>query len=317
MSTLELFLQVAGDLHLSKTNDQRKPYKPLLLLSLLCQFEEDAAVSEYVVLDDRLVRQFNRIARLTLREPPSKAYPRSTVAQPYRHLATDFQGTGLWEFVASPGKGDLLEARRASQHRLKELMSLVEAVRFDPELVSELAQSRSARLAAIHRILAAYPDLFCPDAAMRLLGAAASRSDAPDRLVAAKLSEAALEASLIQNWASTPWAVEGISLQHEMSRCQQVQAGPDGRIDILGWQDSRPSWWVFELKLGAPSDAVVGQTQRYMGWLDRQSGAKALESLGAIVVKTPDRRLVDSVRGNRRLSLWAFDDELRVERVPV
>ncbi len=317
MSKLELFLQVADDLHLSKSNDQRKPYKPLLLLALLCQFEEDAAVSEYVVLDDRLVRQFNRIARLTLVDAPAKPFPRATVAQPYRHLATDFQGTGLWEFVAATGKGDLLEARRATSHRLKELMSLVEAVRIDPELVGELAHSRQARLAAIQRILLAYPDLFRRDAATRLLGAEASFHDAPDRLVSAKLSEAALEASLIQNWASTPWAIDGISLQHTMSRCQQVQAGPDGRIDILGWQVSRPSWWVFELKLGAPSDAVVGQTQRYMGWLDRQSGGNSLESLGAIVVGNPHRTLVDSVRGNRRLSLWAFDEELKVERVPV
>ena len=310
---LHPFLNAAQSLHLSTVGKTRKPYKPLLLLALLRQFEADEAVSEHIVLDTQLVAQFNTVAQLTLREPPVRPFMRDTVAMPYRHLATDFAGTGIWEFVAVAGKQDVLKAARSGPHRLKELMGLIEAVRLDPELVRELADAQAVRHDAMRKILSAYPDLFRDDAAERLLGTPSNPTPL-DKLTPAKFSEAALEASLIREWSETPWAGDGIALNHDWGRHNQVQAGT-GRIDILGYQASRPAWWVFELKLGRPSDAVVGQTLRYVDWIDQRTRGRDGETQGAIVARDSDANLRHAVRGTKRLSLWLYDDELNLERV--
>jgi restriction system protein len=52
---------------------------------------------------------------------------------------------------------------------------------------------------------------------------------------------------------------------------QQFDTNEIGRIDILAIEPSTKSFVVIELKKGRPSDEVVGQTLRYMGWDKKES----------------------------------------------
>lgn len=56
--------------------------------------------------------------------------------------------------------------------------------------------------------------------------------------------------------------------------------------------------------------AVVGQVSRYLGWI--QSERKGERAVGAIIARDADPKLRYAVQANDRLSLWRFDDELRV-----
>lgn len=64
---------------------------------------------------------------------------------------------------------------------------------------------------------------------------------------------------------------------------------------------------------GRSSDAVVGQVQRYMGWVAQQARPRE-QVRGAAIAGRPDENLKASVASNERLSLWRYDAELRVSR---
>lgn len=64
-----------------------------------------------------------------------------------------------------------------------------------------------------------------------------------------------------------------------------------GRIDILAVEPASNSFVVIELKKGRPSDQVVGQTLRYMGWVKKNLciGGQAVK--GLVICRDPDPKL--------------------------
>ena len=73
---------------------------------------------------------------------------------------------------------------------------------------------------------------------------------------------------------------------------QQFQA-PDihGRIDILATEPKTNSFVVIELKKGRPSDQVLGQVQRYMGWVKKTLCVDGQGVKGLIIGRNPDPKL--------------------------
>jgi hypothetical protein len=72
---------------------------------------------------------------------------------------------------------------------------------------------------------------------------------------------------------------------------------------------------VFELKRGRSADRVVGQVSRYLGWIGEERRGNRESAVGAIIVKKAEPNLRYAVKSNERLSLWEFDEHLRVKRV--
>ena len=135
---------------------------------------------------------------------------------------------------------------------------------------------------------------------------------------AVALTEKALEQHLQEHWSSTAFAQLGIELASEARHgmpCRQVLT-PRNTIDLLGYREAKREWWVFELKKGRSSDAVVGQVQRYMGWVAKQARPRE-QVRGAIVVGRVDENLRSAVTANERLSLWRYGPDLSVSRVDV
>jgi restriction system protein len=81
--------------------------------------------------------------------------------------------------------------------------------------------------------------------------------------------EKQLEDFLVQNWSSTSLASEYSIYADENGTGQQYPADT-GRIDILAISNDKKRLLVVELKRGRPSDDVVGQVLRYMGWVKRE-----------------------------------------------
>lgn len=315
MSRADDLAAVLPRLNMASEHGRKKPYKPLLLLTVLWQFDRNGQVDEYLVLDDGLVEAVRDVAKVVLRHWQGPPLRRATIAQPYRHLANDFKGTGLWELVAAPGRSGLLDAARNGPHRLKDLMHLIQAVRIDPAFLAEIAASQFLRRSLMRAILTTHADVFDTDALARWEDFLHTGPLNPAPLPVVRLSERVVEASLVHDWAATPWATDGVRLDHALKPFQQHRTGDGGRIDLLGFQPARREWWVIELKVGRTVDAVVGQTLRYVGWLDQLPAARADQVVGAVVAQEVDDRLRHAVRAAGRLSLWRYDDALQVSRV--
>jgi restriction system protein len=70
------------------------------------------------------------------------------------------------------------------------------------------------------------------------------------------------------------------------------QYGTDiGPIDILAQTRSGDSFVIIELKKGRPSDQVVGQVLRYMGWVKKNLCSDGQAVKGLVICRDPDPKL--------------------------
>lgn len=90
---------------------------------------------------------------------------------------------------------------------------------------------------------------------------------------------------------------------------------PVNAIDLLGFQPQEKCWWVFELKRGRPPDRVVGQVSRYLGCVLRERSGQGERAVGAIIARRVDPKLRYAAHANPLLSLWEYDDDLRLRPV--
>lgn len=64
-----------------------------------------------------------------------------------------------------------------------------------------------------------------------------------------------------------------------------------GNIDILAVEQTSNSFVIIELKKGRPSDQVVGQVLRYMGWVKQNLCTGNMGVKGLIICRDPDPKL--------------------------
>lgn len=119
--------------------------------------------------------------------------------------------------------------------------------------------------------------------------------------------EAHLEDFLVKNWAATPlgkthnlFAVEGESTGQQFP----TDTGP---IDILAISKDGKELLVVELKRGRASDRVVGQIQRYMGYVLGEMAEPGQTVRGVIIA------LEDDIRLTRALSVAPNIDFFRYQ----
>jgi len=97
---------------------------------------------------------------------------------------------------------------------------------------------------------------------------------------------------LVDNWEKTQLGknYEILSEDGEIIG-EEYQTKEVGNIDILAIDKKKKEWVVIELKKGQSNDAVVGQTLRYMGWVEKKLIKKGESVKGIIVVKEVDNKL--------------------------
>jgi len=113
--------------------------------------------------------------------------------------------------------------------------------------------------------------------------------------------EAHLEDFLVKNWEQTELGKEFDIYEEEGEKAQQYQTDT-GPLDILAISKDRKRLLVVELKKGRASDAVVGQTLRYMGYVQGVLAENGQTVHGAIIALEDDPRIrralamVDSIQ---------------------
>lgn len=300
-------------LRLDRANGRVKPYKPVLVLAVVVLIAKGKITDPRIFLDGGLRSTFYQL----LSRIHGDAFPRADIRYPFRHLARD----GVWRLVAREDAERDLLALLGAGGKAPEVMRLIACAELDAEVFAELAADARAREEAIGTLLSAYPEAFpagTGEMVRGLLGEAGAgvfpvMPPPPERL-----SERALEEFLATCWSRSAFAALGVELASERVHGlpgRQVLT-PVNAIDLLGFHPAARQWWVIELKRGRPSDAVVGQVSRYLGWLKAARASRGEDAVGAIVAGASDAKLEAAVRAHDgRLSLWRYDAGLELRRV--
>jgi Endonuclease NucS C-terminal domain len=118
--------------------------------------------------------------------------------------------------------------------------------------------------------------------------------------------EAYLEEFLVSNWQHLNWGRQLRIWEGPMGETGHQLVTPVGRLDLLCEDIDSGALVVVELKRGRPSDRVVGQTARYMGWVAQHlAEGRAVE--GIIVAHEVDDRLTYAVQPVPGLSLLVYE----------
>jgi restriction system protein len=106
-----------------------------------------------------------------------------------------------------------------------------------------------------------------------------------------------LEDFLVQNWSQTELGQKYAIVEDEGEIVGQQYPSDTGPIDILAVSKDKKEYLVVELKKGRASDAVIGQVQRYMGYV-LEDLAEADQSVKGVIIA-----LEDDLRIRRALSV--------------
>ena len=113
-----------------------------------------------------------------------------------------------------------------------------------------------------------------------------------------------LEDFLVSNWEHTLLGKE-YDIYEEDGELAQQYPSDTGPIDILAVSKDRRRLLVVELKRGRASDAVVGQTLRYMSFVKDELAA-GREVLGAIIAQEDDARLRRAIALTPSISFYRY-----------
>lgn len=127
--------------------------------------------------------------------------------------------------------------------------------------------------------------------------------------------EAHLEEFLVGNWKSIPWG-----------RPLEIWVGPDGqsghqlvtpvgRLDFLCTDTLTNALVVVELKRGRPSDRVVGQAARYMGYVRTHLAKPGQAVEGLIVARDTEEALRYAVAAIPGLQLATYEVTFQLSAV--
>ena len=100
-----------------------------------------------------------------------------------------------------------------------------------------------------------------------------------------------LEDFLVQNWKQTEFGKEYNIFEEDGEIVGQQYATDTGPIDILAVSKDKKTLLVIELKKGRASDVVVGQIQRYMGYVKEELAEKGQIVKGVIIALEDDLRI--------------------------
>jgi hypothetical protein len=103
--------------------------------------------------------------------------------------------------------------------------------------------------------------------------------------------EAYLEEFLLTNWHLIDWGRPLRIWQGPNGDSGHQFSTPVGRLDFLCVDEMTNGLVVVELKRGLPSDRVIGQTARYMGWARSELAQPGQLVEGLIVTHESDDRL--------------------------
>lgn len=118
--------------------------------------------------------------------------------------------------------------------------------------------------------------------------------------------EAHLEDFLVKNWSQTELGKNYDIYEDDGELIGQQYETDTGRIDILAISKDKKELLVVELKKGRASDAVVGQIQRYMGYVIEELVDKGQVVKGVIIALEDDLKLRRSLVVAQNITFYRY-----------
>ena len=117
---------------------------------------------------------------------------------------------------------------------------------------------------------------------------------------------------LIDNWALTELGKNFDIHQEDGVTVGQQYPSDTGPMDILAVSKDKKMLLVVELKRGKASDAVVGQTLRYMGYVRESIAEPHQEVRGAIIALDDDIRLQRALSMVSSIAFYRYQIDFRL-----
>ena len=124
-----------------------------------------------------------------------------------------------------------------------------------------------------------------------------------------------LEDFLVQNWAATELGCDFDIYEEEGERVGQQYLTDTGPIDILAVSKDRMTLLVVELKRGRASDAVVGQTLRYMGFVQEVLSEPEQTVRGVVIALEDDQRLRRALAAAPMIDFYRYEVSFKLVKV--
>jgi len=96
----------------------------------------------------------------------------------------------------------------------------------------------------------------------------------------------------------------------------QQYATDIGPIDILAVEPESSSFIVIELKKGRPSDQVIGQILRYMGWVKKNVCKDDQGVKGLVICRDPDPKLAYALEMTNNIEVRYYSVSFRLRETP-
>jgi restriction system protein len=123
-----------------------------------------------------------------------------------------------------------------------------------------------------------------------------------------------LEEFLIDNWANTDLGKEFDIYSENDEQVGRQFPSDTGPMDILAISKDKKKILVVELKKGRASDSVVGQVQRYMGYIMDVLAEPGQEVHGAIIALEDDLRIRRALQVTRNIEFYRYIINFKLER---
>ncbi len=123
-----------------------------------------------------------------------------------------------------------------------------------------------------------------------------------------------LEEFLIKNWPHTELGRDYDIYEEDGEKAQQYQTDT-GPLDILAISKDRKRLLVVELKKGRASDVVVGQTLRYMGFVQDELAEEGQTVLGVIIAHEDDQRIRRALAMMPSITFYRYQVSFKLAKV--
>lgn len=128
------------------------------------------------------------------------------------------------------------------------------------------------------------------------------------------LIETKLEDYIVQNWPEIDFGSRlRLYVEDGEAVGQQYDTGEIGRIDLLCEDVDSGECVIIELKKGRPSDEVVGQLARYMGWAQERI-AQGRKVRGIVLAPDFDAKLRYAARAIPGMELLRYKTRFEIHR---
>ena len=124
-----------------------------------------------------------------------------------------------------------------------------------------------------------------------------------------------LEDFLVANWPHTPLGKTHDIYSEEGEIIGQQYPSDTGPIDILAVSKDGKELLVVELKKGRASDNVIGQVQRYMGYVLSELAEDGQTVRGAIIALEQDKRIEQALKVAPNIDFYRYNVRFDLHKV--